>query len=194
MTENEYNDFSKKMKAEYPKMFSQPFGGFAVGKGWWPILESLCSNIQSHVNWKREQRANDLVFNRALKRAISVNSIDPLVEQYQRRCKREPSNWTLSDFQVALEEQNFREVSKPVNHVIVHQIKEKFGGLRFYYEGGDEQVFGMVRMAEAWASRTCEQCGEPGTLRPGGWVQTLCDKHEEERQAKMKERYGDDAA
>ena len=71
--------------------------------------------------------------------------------------------------------------------VIVLQIKEKFGGLRFYYEGGDDTVDGMVRMAESWAARSCEECGKPGKSRDGGWIRTLCDEHEAERQARMKE-------
>ena len=29
------------------------------------------------------------------------------------------------------------------------QIKEKFGGLRFYYDGGDDTVAGIIQMAEA---------------------------------------------
>lgn len=69
-----------------------------------------------------------------------------------------------------------------VPQVVVEQIKEKFGGLRFYYSGGDDTIDGMVRIAEAWASRTCETCGHPGELRYGGWVRTLCDYHEEEYQ------------
>ncbi len=70
---------------------------------------------------------------------------------------------------------------KPVDQVVAVQVKEKFGGLRFYYEGGDEHISGMVRMAESWASVTCEECGESGKMRNGGWIRTLCDKHEEER-------------
>lgn len=71
--------------------------------------------------------------------------------------------------------------------VIVRQVKEKFGGLRFYYDGGDDVVDGMVRMAESWAARSCEVCGHPGKSRDGGWIRTLCDQHEAERQAKMKQ-------
>lgn len=66
--------------------------------------------------------------------------------------------------------------------VVVRQIKEKFGGLRFYYDGGDAYVDGMVRMAEAWASRTCEVCGAPAKSRANGWVQTLCDEHAKGRE------------
>lgn len=73
-----------------------------------------------------------------------------------------------------------------VPQVRVRQVKEKFGGLRFYYDGGDDYISGMVRMAESWAGRACEDCGVPGTSRSGGWIRTLCDKHEEERQTAMK--------
>lgn len=61
--------------------------------------------------------------------------------------------------------------------VTVTQIKEKFGGLRFYYDGGDATVDGMVRMAESWAGKHCEECGKPGKSRSGGWIRTLCDEH-----------------
>lgn len=61
--------------------------------------------------------------------------------------------------------------------VIVDQIKEKFGGLRFYYSGGDGYVDGLVTMAEQWAEQTCEICGERGELRKLGWMRTLCDEH-----------------
>ena len=64
-----------------------------------------------------------------------------------------------------------------VAQVTVNQIKEKFGGLRFYYSGGDDTIDGMVRMAESWAARSCETCGNVGKSRPGGWIRTLCDDH-----------------
>jgi hypothetical protein len=72
--------------------------------------------------------------------------------------------------------------------VTVAQIKEKFGGLRFYYDGGDEQVRGMVRMAENWASNTCEDCGSPATHQTSGWIKTVCEKHFNERETSKKER------
>lgn len=133
----EYDAFEKRMKEKHPKMFSQPYGGFAVGPGWWPIIESLCANIQLYTDWWNTNRKDR-----------------PVVEQ-----------------------------------VVVAQIKEKFGGLRFYYDGGDDQIRGMVRMAESWAEHHCEECGKPGKSRSGGWIRTLCDEHEAERQARYKERF-----
>lgn len=62
------------------------------------------------------------------------------------------------------------------------QVKEKFGALRFYANGGDEKAQAYIEFAEAMSCRTCEECGAPGKTRNGGWVRTLCDRHEEERQ------------
>jgi hypothetical protein len=147
-TEDQYDEFVKQLEAKYPLMFSRPYGGVAVESGWWPIIESLCANIQSHIDWRNRQREELL--------------------------KDNPYGHKIPDH---------------VEQVVVAQIKEKFGGLRFYYDGGDEQIFGMVRMAEAWADHSCEQCGKPGKRHSGGWLKTLCDEHEAERQARMAARF-----
>jgi len=142
-TEEQYDEFHRRMKEQFPKLLSGKYGGFAVGPGWWHILETLCERINSHVEWKQNQ-----------------------LEKYQR--------------------------GPGCPDVVVAQIKEKFGGLRFYYDGGDDVVDGMVRMAESWAGQTCEECGKPGKSRNGGWIKTLCDEHEAERQARYKERFKDE--
>ena len=77
--------------------------------------------------------------------------------------------------------------SEVVAQVTVNQIKEKFGGLRFYYSGGDDEISGMVSIAESWAGHSCETCGAPGKSRSGGWIKTLCDHHEAERQQRIKQ-------
>ena len=46
----------------------------------------------------------------------------------------------------------------------MHQIKEKFGGLRFYYAGGtgnDARIDELIAQAERVAAQTCELCGAP---------------------------------
>jgi hypothetical protein len=70
----------------------------------------------------------------------------------------------------------------------IRQVKEKFGGLRFYYDGGDDKLYGAVMMAEAMASKTCEVCGRPGERRGGDWIQTLCDTHYNQQQEHDKAR------
>jgi len=56
------------------------------------------------------------------------------------------------------------------------QIKEKFGGLRVYFSGGDDYIEGLVSMAESFSYKICEICGERGQPNKGGWIVTLCDK------------------
>lgn len=60
---------------------------------------------------------------------------------------------------------------------VLTQVKEKFGTLRFYYEGGDSKIHGMVQMAEAMSGFICEKCGNPGKLRRGSWLHTACEVH-----------------
>lgn len=55
------------------------------------------------------------------------------------------------------------------------QIKEKFGGLRIYFSGGDEYIEGLVSMAESFSYKICEVCGERGKPNEGGWISTLCE-------------------
>ena len=66
---------------------------------------------------------------------------------------------------------------RPIPQVVVDQVKEKFGTLRFYYTGGDELIKGMAWFAESMSGRICETCGNPGKQRSGGWVRTLCEAH-----------------
>ena len=69
-----------------------------------------------------------------------------------------------------------------IPQVTLDQIKEKFGTLRFYYTGGDDVIGGMVRMAESMSGVTCEDCGNVGERRGGGWVHTYCTPCEEARE------------
>lgn len=65
------------------------------------------------------------------------------------------------------------------------QIKEKFGGLRFYIAEGSDAIFDRINEAEDESYQTCEVTGEPGELRSDlGWIKTLC---EEEYQKEKRE-------
>lgn len=55
------------------------------------------------------------------------------------------------------------------------QIKEKFGGLRFYVTGsGSDEIDNLIYTAEAKSRTICEQCGDVGSQTKIGWVRTLC--------------------
>ena len=64
------------------------------------------------------------------------------------------------------------------------QVKEKFGGLRFYINSAPDEVRALIKEAENKSYEICEVCGEPGEMRHGGWIVTLCDKHNAERNNK----------
>lgn len=62
----------------------------------------------------------------------------------------------------------------------VHQVKEKFGTLRYYFRTERADTEGrmdtLVREAEKRCETTCELCGDPGVLhaRSNGWLKTVC--------------------
>jgi len=55
-------------------------------------------------------------------------------------------------------------------------VKEKFGGLRFYTNAVNSKCQDIVSKYESLSFKTCETCGEPGEVRPSAWILTLCDK------------------
>ena len=64
----------------------------------------------------------------------------------------------------------------------VTQVKEKFGGLRFYINGGSDEMYNKITEAEKLSHETCELCGEKGELRTKiRWFTTLCDEHYEQK-------------
>ena len=79
-----------------------------------------------------------------------------------------------------LTQQEFEETVQ----VRVAQVKEKFGTLRFYVDNGSKEVYAAIAMAELMSGRTCEYCGSPGAPRRGGWVKTLCDACESNKNKK----------
>lgn len=75
--------------------------------------------------------------------------------------------------------------------VEIAQVKEKFGGLRFYAGPADDKIVAqldaMIDAAETASYRTCESCGAPGKQRPGGWIHTYCDPCDIAEKAKWSE-------
>lgn len=61
--------------------------------------------------------------------------------------------------------------------VQIQQIKEKFGTLRVYYEGGDTAIGNIVHKAEHLSAGTCELCGSRNDVGiTMGWITTCCRK------------------
>jgi hypothetical protein len=71
----------------------------------------------------------------------------------------------------------------------VLQVKEKFGGLRIYFTGGDKFIEDAIRQTCKKSYETCENCGsseEATTVTICGWLYTRCKKCEDQ----LKDYYG----
>ena len=96
----------------------------------------------------------------------------------------------------------WQHIAKQVEAVLlaegmdVRQMKEKFGGLRVYYnlpfeweelteEGWNDkvnQIETLINIADYVCQRTCMTCGEAGTQEVyRGWVSVFCENHWKER-------------
>ena len=182
-------ELDEALVAKYPKIFKYRHApmthtamcwGFDCGDGWYNIIDALCGNIQNHVTNKRNYRARILKFNRALKRALAGDTY-PLQMHFTFSGKTEPDEWGIEQANNSIVKAEFKEVPPPMPYITASQVKEKFGGLRFYTNGYTDEVGGMIRMAESMSYRTCEVCGNSGRSNNHGWISTLCDTHRLER-------------
>lgn len=167
---------------KYPKIFADRFSssretamcwGFECGDGWFNIIDSLCKLIQDHVDRSLEDHRRSAEWNRILFEARAGN-LAPIMQYYHKLGygRKEVDEAVTDTLAAAVEE---REL-EPVEQVVATQVKEKYGGLRFYFVGGDSYVEGAVRMAEQISLRTCEECGGVGRPSSGGWISVRCDK------------------
>ncbi len=138
----------KQLHELYPLIFERKIW-CECGDGWYNLIDSLCSSIQSHIDSREKQRKWAIEHNRKLMEDDSYKPFD----------------------------RDNRAVPDTVEQVKVQQIKEKFGGLRFYVHGGDDAVHGMIHLAEKISYKICEECGDRGERRSGSWIRTLCDEH-----------------
>jgi hypothetical protein len=56
------------------------------------------------------------------------------------------------------------------------QVKEKYGGLRFYMNHNTDEMEELIEKAEKEAKETCEMCASRGKFCvKNKWYQTLCE-------------------
>jgi hypothetical protein len=156
--------------------------GFECGDGWFNILDQLMGNIQHYIDWKEKQRKWAMDYNEMAAQCKAGNfdlfeaSMKDLTDQAFKE-KR------LGEIVAG----DFRSVPESIPQVTLDQVKEKFGTLRFYYTGGDDRIDGMVSLAESMTGVICEECGNVGKRRGGGWVHTFCDPCETKRETERAE-------
>jgi len=163
--------------------------GFECGEGWYNILNQLMGNIQHHIDWKEKQHNWAVKYNEMAQAGKNGNAelfADLVAKEYadkptigaeyiKGRCEEMIKN-------------PLRDVPDLIPQVTLDQVKEKFGTLRFYYSGGDDYISGLVSMAESMTGVTCEECGNPGESRGGGWIHVYCEPCEEARELARKKQ------
>lgn len=83
-----------------------------------------------------------------------------------------------------------RSIAKQHPGYKILQVKEKFGGLRFYVwqeDDSDALMEPLIRAAEQTSLTICQKCGELGKLRliESRLYATLCDEHTPEDSVKL---------
>jgi len=82
----------------------------------------------------------------------------------------------ILDIKIHLEE-NRESYPEFVKEITVDQIKEKFGGLRFYTNYSDKTIDTLISEAEEKCWRICEFCGSTEDIgHTTGWITTICKK------------------
>jgi len=145
--------------------------GFSCGDGWFDIIWDLSSKLEPliqkfiddnplapcggcgckkerHYGWKSWKPGKCLAIH-----------VDPESEE-------EPPNNYFACF--------CNEYRSP--HPKASQVKEKFGGLRFYMSCGTDEMFDLIDEADTASYKICEECASgDATQNDVGWIRTLCE-------------------
>lgn len=153
---------------KYPLMFEGYTQGFACGNGWYYLIDTLCFSITSDIT----QKERDVAFHQKMLNEQNRSDWTPYMREI----------WTPEKLIPKIEA--YEEAKK----IRVKQVKEKFGGLRFYIDDGIPKHYAMIHFAENLSFRICEDCGtmENVIRYPLGWVRSLCDKHANSAYGKKK--------
>lgn len=140
--------------------------GFDVGDGWFNIINTLSSHLCS--NWLSAKRDYDTI-----KDGIGRTRYDMMFENADAPVSDTNFIITQQHIDNLFDKMKAAELLVPV----AVQVKEKFGGLRFYVNGASAEHDAKIEFAESMSYRTCEVCGRPGKPTRDGWIRTLCKEH-----------------
>jgi len=130
--------------------------GFSHGDGWYNIIDTLCGLLTSDYRGAKS-RYDHLV-------EVGVGNV---------------LYGTKTVTQEAIDEAKVKLDEEATKVPVASQVKEKFGGLRFYVQAATDKHYQYITFAESMSYRTCEECGNPGKTYTDGWHMTLCDIHAE---------------
>jgi len=178
-------DFEQYLFKKYPSLFYTGENGELLPetqrchsdcpKGWEPIVDNLCGAI---VDYTKNTSRCILNPNKKIMRFLN-NSWFVIKRKVDRKFSTKVRRVTHKISQFFYGQELYISQNPP--DVKVTQFKEKFGTLRFYADGGDDCVDGMIRFAEYLSSKTCQYTGEAGDMfKKGRWCATLSPPKAEE--------------
>lgn len=129
--------------------------GFECGDGWYNIIDILCGLLTS--DYRSAESRYDFIKDKVGQPKWS-GSKDVITQEQ------------IDEAKAKLDEETLRVP-------VAVQVKEKFGGLRFYVQAATDKHYSYISFAESMSYRTCEECGAPGKTYTDGWHRTMCDIH-----------------
>lgn len=178
-------ELDKKLVEKYPKIFADRYKdkretamcwGFECDDGWYWLIDNLCNSIQEYTDNNGVGMRIKNKFIRYCVKSLS-NIRDEFMKSdskflYNVGCKIKHS------YIVKLTSKFNQEEYIKIPQFVASQVKEKFGSLRFYGDGGDDVIDGMIWLAEIQSFNMCEKCGSIDDVsRTRGWIKVLCKKH-----------------
>jgi hypothetical protein len=129
--------------------------GICTGDGWYNIIDTLCGMLTSDYN--------------------NAKSRYDFIKDKLNLPQWEGSNKIITQEMIDEAKAKLDEEAEKVP--VASQVKEKFGGLRFYVQAATDKHYSYIHFAESMSYRVCEECGAPGKRYTDGWHTTLCDIH-----------------
>jgi hypothetical protein len=128
--------------------------GLECGNGWYNIIDTLCGLLT--YDYRSAKSRYDHLLETGVGNVLYG---------------------TKTVTQEALDEAKTKLDEETLKVPVASQVKEKFGGLRFYVQAATDKHYQYISFAESMSYRTCEECGAPGKTYTDGWHTTLCDIH-----------------
>lgn len=174
-------ELDEKLCRDYPEIFKNRRGnmketamcwGFECGDGWYHIIDFLCTGLMNDVRRAKHR-----------------------VHHIENERKEDQTKWdawqkgAYGDAALADARKHLTEAEK--NIPVAVQVKEKFGGLRFYVSGASDKHHEMISMVESLSYRVCEVCGTMKDVMSYhlGYIRTLCPEHANEQYGSEAEQY-----
>lgn len=96
-----------------------------------------------------------------------------------------PIGWRKAFGWEMINEINEAIAADHISNYTILQIKEKFGGLRWYDNGHTDRIANIIHKYGELSEKTCVECGKPAKWMTTDWICPFCDE------CKEKNKYGD---